>query len=233
MYLKLLQSLVQYGAARGIGKLLALVLFLNLAVGPVAAEKITIAALGDSLTQGYGLPDGDGLVPQLQAFLDQAGADVTLINAGVSGDTTAGGLARLDWTLGPDVKALIVALGGNDILRGLDPEESRKNLDGILAGAKARGLPVLLIGMEAPANYGEDYKSRFDRIYPDLAATYQTLLFPVFLAPLLEGRSFADALATYFQNDGIHPNKAGVAKIVTALGPEVLALAEISRHKGD
>lgn len=114
------------------------------------ADEVVIAALGDSLTQGYGLVQEDGFVPQLQAWLAEQGADVTIINAGVSGDTTAGGLSRVDWTLTPDVDALIVALGGNDLLRGIAPEVSRANLQGILSAAAANSVPVLLVGMQAP-----------------------------------------------------------------------------------
>jgi acyl-CoA thioesterase-1 len=134
-----------------------------------SAEEITVVALGDSLTQGFGLVEEEGFVPQLQAGLQARGNDVVVENHGVSGDTTAGGLARIGWALGDHVDALIVALGGNDLLRGLPPEVSRANLDGILAEAEARGLPVLLIGLQAPGNYGPDYKAAFDAMYPDLA----------------------------------------------------------------
>jgi acyl-CoA thioesterase-1 len=193
---------------------------------PSVAEEVTIVALGDSLTQGYGLVEEDGFVPQLEAWLRARGADVVVQNHGVSGDTTAGGLARIGWALEGDVDALIVALGGNDLLRGLPPEASRANLDGILAEADARGLPVLLIGLEAPGNYGPEYKAAFDGMYPDLAAEYDALLVDSFLAPLSEAAESdrAGALARYMQPDGIHPNAEGVALIVEALGPEVEAL---------
>ncbi|MFN3971375.1 MAG: arylesterase [Gemmobacter sp.] len=191
---------------------------------PLAAEPLTLVALGDSLTQGYGLPQAEGFVPQLQAWLTAKGADVVVVNAGVSGDTTAGGKARLDWTLTPDVDAMIVALGGNDLLRAIDPANSRANLTAIMEGAKARGLPVLLIGMSAPGNYGPDYKRDFDAIYPDLARDYDALLAESFFAPLLEEGTYAESLASYMQPDGIHPNAAGVARIVEGLGPQVLEL---------
>lgn len=220
----LFKHLVQYGARARIGKLLAALLVVNLTFGQAAAAPVTVLAFGDSLTQGYGLPDGDGLVPQLQAWLTAQGLDATLINGGVSGDTTAGGLARIDWSLTPDIQAVIVGLGGNDVLRGLDPGESRKNLDGILRAISQKNLPILLIGMDAPDNYGADYKAKFDAIYPDLAQEYATPLFPVYLGPVLEGRSFAQALPLYMQADGIHPNKAGVALIVGKLGPMVADL---------
>jgi acyl-CoA thioesterase-1 len=212
-----------YGAFAHIGKAMLLLLALSL---PAAAEEITVVALGDSLTQGYGLIEEEGFVPQLQAWLQARGHDVMVENHGVSGDTTAGGLARIGWALGDHVDALIVALGGNDLLRGLPPEASRANLDGILAEAEARSLPVLLIGLQAPGNYGPDYKAAFDAIYPELATTYDALLVESFLGPLTEAAEDdpAAALASYMQPDGIHPSAEGVALIVEAIGPEVEAL---------
>lgn len=194
--------------------------------GAAAAEPATVVALGDSLTAGYGLPVEDGLVPQLQRWLTAHGTDAVLVNAGVSGDTTAGGLARTDWTLTPDVDAMIVALGGNDLLRGLPPAEARANLDAILAKAKARNLPVLLIGLVAPGNYGADYKASFDAIYPDLAAKYTTLYAENFLAPIATQPDRETALNTLMQADKLHPNAKGVALIVDALGPKVLELVK-------
>jgi acyl-CoA thioesterase-1 len=216
---------VAYGAFRGLGKAAALVAGL---AAPAVAEEVTIVALGDSLTQGYGLVQEDGFVPQLEAWLRMRGVDVVVENHGVSGDTTADGLARIGWALGGHVDALIVALGGNDLLRGLPPEASRANLDGILAEADARGLPVLLIGLQAPGNYGPEYKAAFDAMYPELAAQYDALHVESFLAPLSAAAESdpAAALARYMQADGIHPNAEGVALIVEALGPEVEALVE-------
>lgn len=198
---------------------------LSLVATPAFAEPLTLVALGDSLTQGYGLPVEDGFVPQLQEWLADNGQEVTVVNAGVSGDTTAGGRARLDWSLSPDVDAMIVNLGGNDLLRGLEPAGSRANLDAILAGAQARGLPVLLVGMSAPGNYGPDYKAAFDAIFPELAATYAADLVPNFFAAILdpETRRFADGT---MQDDGIHPNAEGVARIVAHIGPKVVALLD-------
>jgi acyl-CoA thioesterase-1 len=199
-------------------------LALTLAAPAALAEPVTIAALGDSLTHGYGLPPEDGFVAQLDAWLAAQGAEVTLINAGVSGDTTAGGAARIGWTLTPEVDGLIVALGANDFLRGLDPGAARANLDTILATATEAGVAVLLVGFEAPGNYGPDYKTAFDAIYPDLAQTHDTLYAPDFFAGLTaEGSGPAD-LADYFQPDGLHPNAEGVARIVAGLGPFVLDL---------
>ena len=201
--------------------------------GPALAEPLVIAALGDSLTQGYGLPAEDGLVPQLQAWLQENGADVQLINAGVSGDTTAGGLSRVAWTMTPEVDGMIVALGGNDLLRGLDPTVSRANIDGILEAAQDADVEVLLVGMNAPGNYGPEYKASFDAIYPELANQYGT----GFLASFFAGLSVDGVLPQlseaqeFFQPDGVHPNKQGVSKIVSAMGPKVLDL--ISEIKAD
>jgi acyl-CoA thioesterase I len=194
----------------------------------VAAETQTLVALGDSLTQGYGLPEGDGLVPQLQAWLTAQGEDVTVINAGVSGDTTAGGRSRLDWSLTPETDALMVILGGNDLLRGLPPAEARANLDAILTGATARGLPVLLVPMQATTNYGAAYKTQFDGMYADLATEHGAQLGQPFFAAL--GAATPAAMAAFMQSDGIHPNREGVARIVEALGPQVRDLLATARR---
>lgn len=208
-----------YGA---LGHARKLAFALILPAGPALADEVTVAALGDSLTQGFGLVAERGFVPQLETWLADRGAAVRVLNAGVSGDTTAGGLSRIDWTLTEDVDALIVALGGNDVLRGLPPEAARDNLNGILEAADSRGIPVLLVGITAPPNYGPDYKAAFEAIYPDLSEIYGTLLYPDFLAPLLADRE--RALREWMQPDGIHPNAAGVALIVEAMGPSVLDL---------
>lgn len=189
------------------------------------ANGVTIAALGDSLTQGYGLPPDDGLVPQLSRWLSGQGAEVEVINAGVSGDTTAGGAARAAWTLTEDVDALIVALGGNDILRGIDPVVARENLRAILQTAAGQEVPVLLIGISAPGNFGPDYKAQFDAIYPELATEFGALLVPDILAPV-RSEDTDHALADLMQADALHPNANGVALIVGHIGPEVLNLIE-------
>lgn len=182
-------------------------------------------ALGDSLTAGFGLADqSQGLVPQLEAWLKARGADVVVQNAGVSGDTTAGGLSRVGWALGPDADALIVTLGGNDLLRGLDPASSKASLDGILKEAKARGLPVLLVAMKAPGNFGPEYKAAFDGMYAELATQYDALLADDFFDGLrTAGADPSDpaSLAAFMQPDGIHPNPDGVKLIVEGLGPKV------------
>ena len=210
-----------YGAKSVLRNLwLTLALSLSLLSGAAYAKPVTILALGDSLTAGYGLPEGDGLVPQLNAWLSTNGVEAKLLNAGVSGDTTAGGLSRLEWSLTPEVDAMIVLLGGNDVLRALPPASSRSNLEGILQGAARHDLPVLLIGMKAPLNYGAAYQTAFDGMYPDLAAQYGAQLVPYYFAPLGDPTDSAN-MAQYMQSDGIHPNKAGVAKIVESLGPQV------------
>lgn len=217
------RSLIKsYGALTRLGKAAVFAL----ATTPVMAENITIAALGDSLTQGFGLRQSDGLVPQLQAWLDMRGHDVTLINAGVSGDTTAGGLARTAWTLTPEVDAMILALGGNDFLRGIDPAVSRANLAGILDAAAAAEVEVLMVGIVASGNYGPDYQAAFNGMYTDLAQEYGTLLdrdfFNGFRAAVDAGASVED----FMQRDRIHPNAEGVALVVETLGPQVEVLME-------
>lgn len=195
--------------------------------GVAQADEVVIAALGDSLTQGYGLVPEDGFVPQLQNWLDENGVpDVRIMNAGVSGDTTAGGLARVGWTLEPEVDAMIVTLGGNDVLRGLDPVQARSNIEGILQAAQAADVDVLLIGMQAPGNFGPAYKEQFDALYPELAEAYGTLFLPSFFAGLSEDGRPADPamLREWFQPDGIHPNAEGVDRIVAAIGPQVREL---------
>jgi acyl-CoA thioesterase-1 len=192
-------------------------------VAQAQAEPLKIVALGDSLTHGYGLPPEEGFVPQLDTWLAAQGKpDIEVINAGVSGDTTAGGLARFDWSVSGGADALIVALGGNDLLRGLPPEASRANLEAILQKADAQGMPVLLSGMRAPLNYGPEFKEAFDSMYPELAEAYGALYDPFFLAGVEDDRSL-------WQSDGLHPNADGVARIVERIGPLVLDLAEAAR----
>jgi len=204
-----------------------LIVFL-ITAGAVRAETLTIAALGDSLTQGFGLGEQEGFVPQLQRWLEGQGADVRLINAGVSGDTTAGGVARVAWTLTDDVDAMIVALGGNDLLRGIDPAVSRANVEAILVEAAAREVDVLLIGMEAPGNYGPEYKAQFDAIYPELSASFGTLYLDSFFAGFGDAADDPAQLRDVMQGDGIHPNAKGVGLIVEGIGPSVLELIERS-----
>jgi len=220
-----------YGArARVLNLAAGLAAGLAFAASAAAGEPVTIAALGDSLTQGYGLPEADGFAPRLEAWLRANGApEAVVVNAGVSGDTTAGGLARIAWTLTPEVDAVIVALGGNDLLRGLDPAESRRNLDGILAEVEGRDLPVLLAGLPAPANYGAEFQAAFDAIYPELAAEHGAILYPNFLGGLGAG-SDLNAARALMQPDGIHPNAEGVGAVVAAIGPSVLELVAAAQQ---
>ena len=190
----------------------------------IPAQATTIAALGDSLTAGLGLPPEQGFTAQLQDWLRAKGQDVTVANAGVSGDTSAGALSRLDWTLAPDVKALILNIGANDMLRGQDPAQTRTNIDAILKGATARHIPILLIGIKSSLNYGPDYKTQFDAIYPDLAAQYKTLFFPDYFGPFLAVNPDPAAMNQFLQDDHLHPNAIGVATIIDTLGPHVLDL---------
>lgn len=201
---------------------------LFVAVLPAAqAETLRVTVLGDSLVQGYGLPQGEGLVPQLQAWLAAQGADVMLTNAGVSGDTTAGGVSRIDWTLADQPQGLIVLLGGNDLLRGLPPVETRANLEEIVTRAQAADVGVMLIGMQAPLNYGAEFKSEFDSIYTDLAEEYGLILHPsAFLGISNEVGEDLAAAGPYMQADRIHPNAAGVALNVAAMGEAVLQFLE-------
>lgn len=232
---------MKYGFTQGINKSISLfVLIFALFIGQTTlarAQPITLVAFGDSLTQGYGLRADDGFVPQLADWLKEnsrSSGAVRLINAGVSGDTTAGGAARIDWTLTDDVDGMILTLGGNDLLRGIDPAVSRANLEKILQAASARDIPVLLVGLVATRNMGPDYKRAFDQMYPDLSAKYDTLFVRDFFTGLLsaDGSVDRDAVRARMQLDGIHPNKEGVRDIVVGLGPSVLDLIDRVRSGG-
>ena len=204
-----------------------LLAYLVLAAGDVRAEAgagaLRILMLGDSLTAGYGLASGDALPSRLEAALRDRGIDVRVIDAGVSGDTTAGGLARLEWALADRPHAVIVALGANDALRAIDPAVSRSNLDRLLRALAERRLPVLLAGMLAPRNLGPDYGAKFDAIYPEVAERHGALLHPF----LLDGVATVAALN---QADGLHPNAAGVEVIVERILPNVLCLVRRTDH---
>ncbi len=182
-----------------------------------ATAGSTIVALGDSLMAGYGLPPGKGFAEQLQDALRARGHDVDVINAGVSGDTSTGGLARLDWSVPEDADAVIVELGANDALRGLDPSITRKALSDIVKRLKARGQAVLVAGMKAPPNLGDEYAAQFDGIYRELATVEEVLIYPFFL----DGVAADPALNLA---DGIHPSADGVARIVEKILPSVEAL---------
>ena len=181
------------------------------------ADEIRLLALGDSLSAGYGLALGQGFTDQLETALREQGLDVVVVNGGVSGDTTAGGLARLEWMLADAPDAVIVELGANDGLRGLDPNQTQANLDAILQKLKQRDIPALLTGMLAPPNMGGEYGEDFKRLYPALADRHEVLFYPFFL----EGVAANPALN---QEDAIHPNAKGVAEIVRRILPSVKAL---------
>jgi len=204
--------------ARGFKKLLSIVLFPIMAgAGQAVAAPVKILALGSSLTQGYGLPPGTEFPVQLQAALKKAGIDAVVINAGVSADTSAGGLARLQWSLADSPDAVILELGSNDMLRGIPPEVTEKNLRAILDRLKAAHVKVLLTGMHAQRNLGADYVKQFDGIYPRLAKDYSVLFYPFFL----DGVALNPKLN---QADRMHPNPAGVKVIVARMLPLVKKL---------
>ena len=183
-----------------------------------AGKPVKIVALGDSLTAGYGLPEQDGFVPRLEAALAAKGVAAEIINGGVSGDTASDGLARLDWSVPEGTDAVILELGANDMLRGIKPQVTRAALEAILRGLSERRITVLLCGMRAAPNLGVDYDQAFERIYPELAAKYDTLLYPFFLDGVA-GELSLD------QPDGLHPNAAGVSVIVKRVLPKVEELA--------
>jgi acyl-CoA thioesterase I len=184
--------------------------------GSALARPIRIVAFGDSLSAGFMLPANASFPGQLEAALRAKGRDVTVGNAGVSGDTASDGLARLDWSVPKGADIVIVEFGANDMLRGLDPEITRLALDEIITKLKARGASVLLAGMRSTTNLGESYRGRFEAIYPELAKAHQVPLYPFFLEGIAEQAAFN-------LSDGIHPNPAGVAKIVAGILPSVEA----------
>ena len=177
-------------------------------------QEMVIVALGDSLTAGLGLPQSESFPEKLEATLKAQGRNVTMVNAGVSGDTVSAALDRLDWALPPNTSAVIVELGGNDALQGIPSAEIETSLAKIIERVKAKGLPVLIAGMESPRNMGKDYVDQFHAIYRDLAERYGALLYPFFL----DGVALDPGL---MQEDGIHPNAKGVDRIVQGILPKV------------
>jgi acyl-CoA thioesterase-1 len=196
---------------------LALIVALSFAARPALARTLHLAALGDSLTAGYGLAPGQGFPEMLEKALRAKGYDVEVSNAGVSGDTTADGLARYDWGVPEGTDALIVELGANDMLRGLDPAAAKASLAAILTRAKAAHIAILLTGMRAAPNLGPEYQARFDAIYPDLARQFGVALYPFFLDGVA-----ADPKLN--QKDGLHPTREGVERIVANILPAAEAL---------
>jgi len=185
-----------------------------LATGMAGAADLKLVVLGDSLSAGYQLQAGEGFPEQLQKGLVARGHSVEVINAGVSGDTSTGGLARLDWSVGEGVNAAIVELGANDALRGIRPELTRANLSEIVARLQDKGVAVLLAGMLAPRNLGDDYAKAFDSIYSDISEQQGVLLYPFFL----DGVALNPDLNL---GDGMHPNARGVGVIVENILPKV------------
>ena len=194
-------------------------IILNAVLIPSLAGQQRLMVYGDSLVAGYGLNAGEGFPEQLHQALTAAGRDVKVLNAGVSGDTTAGGLARLDWALSDKPDAVMIILGGNDLLRGLDPQQTRENLQQILTRLQARNIKILLCGMLAPVNLGAVYRQQFDSIYPELAARFNTGFYPFFLQGIALHPEFN-------QPDGVHPNKTGVAVITQSVLPAVLSILD-------
>jgi len=195
--------------------LIALVVVL--ASAQAADRPVKIVALGDSITAGYGLPADQAFPAKLTRALEAKGYAVSIANAGVSGDTTGGGLDRLDWSVPQGTEAVILELGANDMLRGLDPAATKTTLEEILSKLDQRHIPVLLVGMKAVRNLGLDYARNFDAIYPALASTHSVVFYPFFL----------DGVATdpqFNQGDGLHPNAAGVDVIVARILPQVETL---------
>ena len=182
-----------------------------------AAHVPLIVDFGDSLTAGYGLPAGQAFPARLEAWLRERGIAARVVNAGISGGTTATGVSALDWALADKPDVVILALGGNDALRGIDPATVRGNLEKMIVKIQASGAKLLLVGMLAPTNWGEDYKRAFDKIYPELARIYHVPLYPFFL----EGVVMKPELN---QPDGIHPNERGVAVLVDKIAPMIAGL---------
>ncbi|MBB3316449.1 acyl-CoA thioesterase-1 [Rhizobium sp. BK181] len=179
-----------------------------------SARTISLVGLGDSLMAGYQLPPGDGFLEKLQAVLKAKGVDISIANAGVSGDTTTGGLARIDWSIPDGTDGVILELGANDALRGIPPQESEKNLDQMIARLKERGIAVLLVGMLAPPNMGGDYAAQFNSIYQKLAQKHGVALYPFFL----DGVALDASLKL---DDGMHPNSRGIDVMVEKMEPAI------------
>ena len=182
------------------------------ASGHAYADTKRLMIFGDSLVAGYGLSAEEGFTGQLQTRLEDEAMAIEVINAGVSGDTSAGGLARLNWSLAEKPDYILIVLGGNDLLRGINPADTRQNLDQILATVQALGVQTFLAGMLAPVNLGPEYGAEFNLIYPELAKKYDTGFYPFFLKDVA-------LVPKLNQRDGLHPNAEGVAKIIDEMMP--------------
>ena len=194
-------------------------IFLQSFVSGARAQENIIVVLGDSLVAGYGLAPGKAFPEQLSIMLKERGYDTEIINAGVSGDTSAGGLSRLDWSVQQGTTGVILELGANDALRGLPPQETKKNLENIIINLKKKNIKILLAGMQAPPNMGQDYVDKFNAIYPQLAKKFDLVFYPFFL----EGIA---GEAKLNQADGIHPTAPGVIKLTTSFLPSALTFIE-------
>jgi acyl-CoA thioesterase-1 len=201
------------------------VCFLAVPGGALGQDPVRLMVLGDSLTAGFGLAAEDGFTAQLEAALAEEGYEVEVLNHGVSGDTTAGGVARLDWALADDPHAAIVELGANDMLRGIDPDVAQENLATILERLKDEDIPILLAGMLAAPNWGPEYEAEFNAIYPALAERYEVPLYEFFL----DGVAGDPELN---QPDGLHPTAEGVSVIVDNILPDVIELVERASASG-
>jgi acyl-CoA thioesterase I len=186
--------------------------WITAAIGVSRAEPMRIVAFGDSLSAGYELPENEGFPKQLEAALKAKGLDVIVENSAVSGDTSSGGLERLDWSIADGTTMVVIELGANDALRGIDPALTRSNMDAMITRLKARNIKVVLAGMLAPPNMGEAYAKPFNAIYPELAAQHQTALYPFFMDGVI-------AKSDLKLSDGLHPNAKGVAVIVSGILP--------------
>ncbi|MBO9195660.1 arylesterase [Rhizobium sp. 16-449-1b] len=193
---------------------IAVIVFSMMLSVSAQARTINLVGFGDSLMAGYQLPPGDGFPEKLQAALKAKGLDVTVANAGVSGDTTTGGLSRIDWSVPDGTDGVILELGANDALRGIAPEQSEKNLDQMITRLKERGIAVFLAGMMAPPNMGDDYAARFNPIYEKLAKKHGLTLYPFFLDGVVLDASLK-------LEDGMHPNSKGVDTIVQKMEPAI------------
>jgi acyl-CoA thioesterase-1 len=203
-----------------LGMALALANFGGAAMAQTAIDApLKLAVLGDSLTAGYGLPASEAFPVRLQEALKEKGIAAEIVNAGVSGDTASGGRDRLDWSIPQGTQAVIVELGANDMLRGIEPKVTRAALDAIIQRLKARGIKVLLCGMYAAPNLGEPYGKAFNSIYPELAAKYGVALYPFFLDGVVDNAELKQA-------DGLHPTAAGVDVIVQRILPAVEAFVK-------
>lgn len=222
--MRLLPRPLSYGGWWALVQTLIAALFVAAAPALAQDRPVKIVAFGDSLTAGYGLPSQDAFPVRLQAALKAKGINVEVVNAGVSGDTSSGGLSRIDWSVPDDADAVIVELGANDALRGIDPKITKATLEKIVTQLRDKKIEVLLAGMRAPRNLGTEYAAAFDPIYSEIASRQNVALYPFFLDGVAADPKFSLA-------DGMHPNAAGVTRIVENILPKVEELIARVRAK--